>query len=78
VLDVGEPAWVSGPTAAAIHGFDGYRIKKPFHLTLERGRNVRRLGVIIHTTTDLPLIDRAPGAHRVAGGARQGPRLGPP
>jgi hypothetical protein len=59
VLDVGEPVWVTGPTAAALHGFDGYRLKKPFHLTLERGRNVRRIGVIIHTTTELPLIDRA-------------------
>jgi very-short-patch-repair endonuclease len=59
VLDVGEPVWVAGPTAAALHGFDGFRLKKPFHLTLERGRNVRRIGVIIHTTTDLSLIDRA-------------------
>jgi hypothetical protein len=59
LLDVGEPVWVSGPTAAALHGFDGYRIKKPFHLILERDRNVRRIGVTIHTTTDLPLIDRA-------------------
>ena len=59
VLDVGEPVWVSGPSAAALHGFDGFRLKKPYHLTLERGRNVRRIGVIVHTTTVLPLIDRA-------------------
>ena len=24
VLDIGEPIWVSGPTAAALHGFDGF------------------------------------------------------
>ena len=59
VLDVGEPCWVSGPTAAALHGFDGFALRPPFHLTLERDRNVRRLGVVIHTTMDLPLIDRA-------------------
>jgi hypothetical protein len=58
-LDVGEPLWVAGPTAAALHGFDGFRLNKPFHLMLERDRNVRRIGVIIHTTTALPLIDRA-------------------
>lgn len=58
VLDVGEPCWVAGPTAAALHGFDGFRLRPPFHLMLERGRNVRRLGVAIHTTTELPLIDR--------------------
>jgi hypothetical protein len=59
VLDVGEPVWVAATTAAALHGFDGFRLKKPFHLTLERGRNVRRIGVFIHTTTGLPLIDRS-------------------
>jgi hypothetical protein len=57
VLDVGEPVWAWGPTAAALHGFDGYRLRKPFHLALERGRNVRRIGVVIHTATELPLID---------------------
>jgi hypothetical protein len=62
VLDVGEPCWVSGPTAAALHGFDGMRLRPPFHLLLTRGRNVRRLGVIVHTTIDLPLIDRAHAA----------------
>lgn len=59
ILDVGEPVWASGPTAAALHGFDGFRLAPPFHLMLERNRNVRRIGVVIHTTTDLPLIDRA-------------------
>jgi hypothetical protein len=59
VLDVGDPCWVSGPTAAALHGFDGFVLRPPFHLTLERDRNVRRLGAVVHTTMDLPLIDRA-------------------
>ena len=58
VLDVGEPCWVSGPTAAALHGLDGYELRRPLHLTIPRGRNERRLGVVVHTSTVLPVIDR--------------------
>ena len=59
VLDCGQDAFVSGPTAAALHGFDGFRLRPPFHITIIRGRNVQRAHHHIHTTTDLPLIDRA-------------------
>ena len=59
VLDCGQDAFVSGPTAAALHGFDGYRLRPPFHVTIIRGRNVQRAHHHIHTTTELPLIDRA-------------------
>ena len=58
VLDVGEPCWISGPTAAALHGLDGFSIRRPLHLTVLRDRNVRRMGVEVHTTTILPAIDR--------------------
>jgi hypothetical protein len=58
VLDCGANTFVSGPTAAALHGFDGFRLKPPFHVTVMRGRNVQRAHHHIHTTTDLPLIDR--------------------
>ena len=58
VLDIGEPCWVSGPTAAALHGFDGFVLRRPFHLSVLRDRNVRRIGAIVHTTADLPSIDR--------------------
>lgn len=58
ILDVGPPCWVAGPTAAALHGFDGFALRRPFHLVLPRERNVRRHGATIHTTVDLPLIDR--------------------
>jgi very-short-patch-repair endonuclease len=57
-LDVGRPCWVSGPTAAALHGFDGFRLVPPFHLTTTRERNVRRVGVVVRSTWSLPLIDR--------------------
>ncbi len=58
VADVGEPCWASGSTAAALHGFDGFELRAPFHITTTRDRNVRRIGHVIHTTTDLELIDR--------------------
>lgn len=58
LLDVGEPCWTSGGTAAALHGFDGFRLRAPFHVTVPRGRAVTRAGHHIHTTAELPLIDR--------------------
>jgi hypothetical protein len=59
VLDCGVGAFASGPSAAALHGFDGFRLKAPFHVTVVRGRNVQRAHHRIHTTLELPLIDRA-------------------
>lgn len=58
VLDIGEPCWVAGPTAAALHGFDGFELRRPLHLTTMRDRNVRRMGVVVHSTGVLPPIDR--------------------
>jgi len=58
VLDVGAPCWVSGPTSAALHHFDEARLSRPFHLMVLRGRFVDRVGAVIHTTHDLPPIDR--------------------
>jgi very-short-patch-repair endonuclease len=59
VADVGAPCWVSGPTVGALHGFDGFDLHPPFHLVTARDRNVRRIGHVIHTTHEIPLIDRA-------------------
>jgi hypothetical protein len=56
---IGEPRWACGPTAAALHRFDGFFLKPPFHVLVPRGRNVRRIGHVIHTTLELPLLDRA-------------------
>lgn len=63
VLDCGSGAVASGPTAAALHGFDGFVLGAPFHLTIPRGRSIDRRGHRVHTTFDLPPIDRT----RVAG-----------
>jgi len=62
IADVGEPCWLSGPTAAALHGFEGFRLAPPFHLVLPRHRNVRRIGVVIHTSDHLDLLDKATAA----------------
>lgn len=56
LLDIGE-VWACGPTAAALHGLDGFVLKKPFHVIVKRGRNVQRVGAYVHTTTVLPSID---------------------
>ena len=57
LLDVGPPAYASGPTAAALHGFDGFSLKPPFHVIVPRGRAPQRVGHFVHTSTELELID---------------------
>jgi very-short-patch-repair endonuclease len=57
VIDVGEPCWAFGPTAAALHRFDGFELAAPFHLVVPRGRQVRRIGASIHTSEHLPPTD---------------------
>jgi len=59
LADLRPDAFASGPTAAALHGFDGFELREPFDVTTPRDHNKRRIGHRIHTTTKLPLIDRA-------------------
>ena len=59
VLDCGPGAVASGPSAAALHGFDGFRLRRPLHVMVGRGRNVQRAHLHVHTSSELPLIDRA-------------------
>jgi very-short-patch-repair endonuclease len=49
--------WVSGPTAAALHGFDGYTLRPPFHLVVTRGRSLYRVGHVTHRLRDLDRLD---------------------
>jgi hypothetical protein len=58
IEDVGEPCWLCAPTAAALVRFEGFRLAPPYHLLTTRERNVRRVGVVIHTSQQLDLIDR--------------------
>ena len=59
MLDIGDPIWACGVTAAALQGFDGYRLAPPFHVVLPDTRNVRRLGHVVHASADLALVDTA-------------------
>ena len=56
---VGPPVFASGPTAAALHGLDDYTLRPPFHLVVPRGRNITRVGHVVHTSSSLELIDRS-------------------
>lgn len=58
VLDLGGAVWASGPTAAALHGFDGFDLRPPFDVVILRRRDMRRIGHRVHTTTRLEPIDR--------------------
>lgn len=59
LLDIGEPVCVAGETAAAIYGFEGFRLALPFHVLMLRDRNVKRPGVKTHRTQNLALVDQA-------------------
>ena len=59
IAEIGSECWASGATAAALHGFDGYELRRPFHVTVMRGRNIERAGVRVHTTKEMPRIDRS-------------------
>lgn len=58
-LDIGGDVWASGPTAAALHGFDGFVLTQPFDVVVMRGRNIARVGHRVHTTKRLDLADQA-------------------
>ncbi len=58
IQSVGTPCWATGVTAAALHQFDGYSLKPPFHVLVLRNRFVHRVGHTIHSTTLLDPLDR--------------------
>jgi Protein of unknown function (DUF559) len=58
-LDIGEPCWISGPTAAALWGFDTFKSSRPIHITVPRGRLLERPDTVVHTTESMPLLDGA-------------------
>ena len=59
LLDLGEPVWCCAQTAAALHGFDGFTLRRPFHLLLPRERCVARWNVRVHRSQRVDLIDTA-------------------
>ncbi len=58
IADVGPPCWVDGPTSSGMHELDGYVVKPPFHILVPRTRNIARVGVFVHSSTDIPLLDQ--------------------
>lgn len=55
--DVGSPVWVDRDTGCALQGFDGFALRRPFHLLVPRGRNITRVGHVVHTSETIPPID---------------------
>ncbi len=49
LTDIGQPVFVCAMSAAALHGFDGFSLRPPFHLTVPRGRFLSRHKTRIHT-----------------------------
>lgn len=56
---IGAPCYASGPTAGALHRFDGYGLRRPFDVVLERGRQAHRAAHNVHTTIELGSLDVA-------------------
>ena len=57
IASVGAPSWASGSTAAALHGFDGFALERPFHVVVPRDRSVNRIGHVIHRSRDINRLD---------------------
>jgi hypothetical protein len=57
VLQVGDPVWVTGPTAAALHGFGGFHLSRPFHLLVPSGRTLDHPAAIVHESSRLDWCD---------------------
>ena len=60
VADIGEPCWVSGATAAALHGFDGFDLRQPFHQVVLGRRRDKLIRVDFHFT-GTPIVVEALG-----------------
>ena len=58
IAGIGADCWASGPTAAALHRFDGWALRPPFHVIVPAGHNLARVGHVVATSNCIPLIDR--------------------
>ncbi len=57
IESVGPPVYASGCTSSALFPFDGFVLRPPFELVVPRGRNIVRMGHVVHTSHELPPID---------------------
>jgi Protein of unknown function (DUF559) len=58
IESIDGPCWATGSTAVALNRLDGFVLRPPFHVLVPRGSDLRRRGHIIHTSIDIPPIDR--------------------
>ncbi len=59
MLSLGDDAWITGPTAAALYGLDGFSLRRPYHVLVPRARSLNRWNVKVHRTIACDIIDRA-------------------
>lgn len=59
LLGIDVDARATGPTGAALHGYDGYVLRPPFDMVVPHRTSVVRPGHRIHSTDHLAPIDRA-------------------
>jgi len=53
VHDIGGEVWVARPSAGALLGFDDCPLTTPYHLVVPRGRNITRIGLVVHTARSM-------------------------
>src|SRR5687768_14963787 len=59
LLDIGGAVWCCALTAAALHGFDGFVLRRPFHLLVPRTRHLTRSNVKLHRSDVIDPVDRS-------------------
>ena len=57
IASIGGECWAYGPTAAALHGFDGFWLVPPFHIAIRHDRSVTRIGHVVHRCRDIVRLD---------------------
>ena len=57
IQSIGPECWAYGTTAAALKGFDGFELSKPFHLAVPYNRAPHRLGHVVHRMKSYNKLD---------------------
>jgi len=57
IASIGQPCWAYGLTAAALKGFDGYALSKPFELAVPYNRAPHRVDHVVHRMKTFNKLD---------------------
>jgi len=57
IRSIGAPCWAYGLTAAALKGFDGFELSKPFHLVVPYNRAPHRVDQVVHRMQTFNKLD---------------------